>query len=184
MIPFLIAVVVAQPAARAVDPAAMTAATALVQQLDVRGQLQASMNQNVQMMRSGAAIRAMLAQQPGFVPAYKANKARFDPALQKAGAIQAEIAAKVIRDNMNLVVAEATRAYARNYSAAELRQLADFYRTPLGRALYQRQGRVAGEISQASARIMGTKIDAGMQASAPRIQAALAPLTAAPPAKK
>jgi uncharacterized protein len=186
MLNLLVAVVVAgaAPPSRAIDPAALAAATALVQQLDVRGQLTRSMDQNVRMMKQGVALRAMLAQQPGFIPAYKANKPKFDAALQKAGAIQAEIAAKVIRENIGAVVNAATKAYARNYSAAELKQLAEFYRTPVGQALYQRQGRVSAEISDASARLIGTRIDAGMQANAARMQAALAPLNAPPPRQK
>lgn len=189
MIALLTAVVVAAapaprpaaPPARPIDPAAMTAATALVRQLDIRGQLQKQMTQSVELMRSGVAMRAMLAQQPGFVPAYRANTAKFDPVLRKAGAIQAEIAQKAINENIGAVVAEATRAYARNYSAAELQQLGAFYRSPLGQALYQRQGRVSAEIAQANARLIGGKIDAGMQANATRLQAALAPLNSAPP---
>lgn len=184
MLALLTAVVVANtpaaPAQRPIDPAALAAANALVAQLDVRGQVQKSMAQTVQVMRTGAAMRAMLAQQPGFVAAYQANRARFDPALAKAGVIQAGIAEKVIRNNSAGVVAEAARAYARNYSAAELGQLANFYRTPLGVALYQRQGRVSAEIGQATARLIGSKVDAGMKAAAPQLQAALAPLNAAP----
>lgn len=187
MIALLTAVVVATaaaavPPAQPVDPAALAAANALVTQLDVRGQVQKTMAQTVQVMRTGAAMRAMLAQQPGFVAAYQANRARFDPALAKAGVIQAGIAERVIRENSAAVVTEAARAYARNYSAAELGQLATFYRSPLGQALYRRQGRVTAEIGQATARLIGGKIDAGMKAAAPQLQAALAPLNAAPPA--
>ena len=187
MIGFLTVVVAANAVAapvRPVDPAATTAATALVQQLDVRGQVLRSMNQNVQAMKSGAALRAMLAQQPGFVQAYQANKARFDPALQKAGAIQGAIAEKVVRDNIGAVVGEATRVYARNFSAAELNGLLAFYRTPIGQALNQRAPRISAEIGAASGRIIGGKIDAAMQAAAPQLQAALAPLSSAKAPKK
>ena len=182
----LVVTAAAAPAAKPIDPAALTAATALVQQLDVRGQLQRQMAQTVQMMRSGVAMRAMLAQQPGFVPAYQANKAKFDPVLQKAGGIQADIAQKAINENIGAVVNEAARAYARNYSTAELQQLSAFYKSPIGQAFAQRQGRVSAEIAQANARLIGGKIDAGMQANASRLEAALAPLNsaAAPPAKK
>jgi hypothetical protein len=184
MLALLTAVVTAaQPAPRPIDPAALAAATQLVQQLDIRGQVGRTMAQNVAMMRSGVALRSMLAQQPGFIPAYQANKAKFDPALKKAGAIQAEVAEKIIRENTGAVVTEAARAYARNYTAAELKGLSDFYRSPLGQALAQRQAKVSAEIGQATARIIGAKIDAGMQAAAPRLQAALAPLNSAPPKK-
>jgi hypothetical protein len=184
MLTFLTAVVMASAPAAApppVDPGTMAAATALVKQLDVRGQLSRAMAQNVAAMRSGYAMRAQLAQQPGFVQAYQANKAKFDPVLQKAGVIQADIAQKVIAANLDAVVAESARAYARNYTTAELKGLADFYRTPLGKALYARQGKVTGEIGRATAQIIGTKLDAAMQANAPRLKAALAPLNS--PAK-
>ncbi len=183
MIALLAAVVVAATAAAPaprLDPAALTAANALVQQLDVRGQITTTMARNVEMMRSGVALRAMLAQQPGFIPAYKANRAKFDPVLKKAGGIQAGIAEKVIQQNINGVVAASAQAYARNYSAAELKALSDFYRTPLGTALRDRQPRVSAEIGQATAQIMGTKVDAAMQAASPQISAALAPLNSAP----
>lgn len=188
MISFLVAVVMAAPPAASrpaapppVDPSAMAAANALVKQLDVRGQLNQVMAQNVAAMRSGYAMRAQLAQQPGFAQAYQANKAKFDPVLQKAGAIQAELAQKVIAANLDAVVTATARAYARNYSAAELQGLANFYRTPLGKALYTRQSKVVAEMGSASAQIIGTKLDAAMQANAPRFKAALAPLNS--PAK-
>lgn len=180
------------PQAAAVDPAALTAARALVQQLNIPTQLQKTMAQNLQMMRSGVMIRSMLAQQPGFVPAYQANKAKFDPVLQKAGGIQAEVAEKVMRDSAPAVIDAAVKIYASNYSAAELKGLSDFYRTPLGLALAQRDGKVKAEIAQASGQVMGSKVDTAMQANAARITAALEPLKAiaaasppaAPPAKK
>ncbi|GGE21485.1 hypothetical protein GCM10011529_30160 [Polymorphobacter glacialis] len=186
MISFIVAAVaaVAQPAAKPVDPAALAAATALVQQLDVRGQISRGMAQNVQAMKSGVALRAMLAQQPGFAQAYQANRAKFDPVLQKAGGIQAEIAQKVINDNINAVVAESARAYARNYTAAELKGLSDFYRSPLGQTFQRSQPQVSAEIGAATGRAIGSKLDAAMQANSARLQTALAPLNAAPPPKK
>jgi len=174
----------AKPAAPAaatkpLDPAAVTAARALVAQLDIQGQINRSLAQNVEMMRSGVAIRSMLAQQPGFIPAYNANRAKFDAAMKNAGAIQARVAEKIIRENAGAVVDIAVKAYARNYSAAELQGLSAFFKTPLGQALNTRQPRVTAEIGEASNRMIGAKIEAGMQAAAPQIQAALAPLNPA-----
>lgn len=186
----LTAVVVAgaAPAAKAapapaLDPAAVAAARVLVRQLDIPGQINRTLNQNVEAMRSGVAIRAMLAQQPGFVAAYNANRAKFDAALKKAGAIQAQVAERVIRENAPAMVEVAVRAYARTYSAAEINGLSAFFKTPLGQALNTRQPRVTAEIGEGSTRLIAARIDAGMQAAAPQLQAALAPLNAAPPAK-
>lgn len=171
----------AAPAAatKPLDPAAVAAARTLVAQLDIQGQINRSLAQNVEMMRSGVAIRSMLAQQPGFIPAYNANRAKFDAAMKNAGAIQARVAEKIIRENAGAVVDIAVKAYARNYSAAELQGLSAFFKTPLGQALNTRQPRVTAEIGEASNRMIGAKIEAGMQAAAPQIEAALAPLNPA-----
>ena len=168
--------------AAVLNPAAVTAARALVQQLDIQNQVNRSLNQNVEVMRSGVAMRSMLAQQPGFTQAYSANPARFDAALKKAGAIQADVATKVIRENSGAIAEMAVKAYARNYSAAEIQALSAFFKTPLGQALNSRQPRVTAEISEGSTRMISDKIDAGMKAAAPQLQAALAPLNSAPPA--
>lgn len=182
MIPLLFAVVAAgQPAA---DPAAMAAATALVQQLDVRGQVQRGMSRNVDMMRQGVTIRAQLAQQPGFMQAYKANQAKFDAAFKKFGTIQGDIAAKAVASSIDSVVAAAVKSYATNFTADELKQLSAFYKTPIGQALLQKQGRVSQDIAQASETIVGEKINAGMKAAEPQLKAALAPLSGGPPPAK
>jgi uncharacterized protein len=190
MLTLITAVVVAAqaggtaPAAAPVDAARLAAATQLVQQLGIRTQIERSMAENIAAMKSGVAVRAMLAQQPGFVQAYQANRAKFDPALQKAGGIQAEIAQKAVAANIGAVVNEAAKSYARAFSLAELQGLSNFYRTPLGQALYTRQPRVNAEIAEATARIIGSKIEAGMKANASRFEAALAPLNGAPPPAK
>ncbi len=163
------------------DAATLQAANALVAQLGLKAQLQRQMAGTVAQMKSGAVIRAMLAQQPGFIPAYQANRAKFDPALKNAGGIQAELAQGVINQNLNAVVAAAAQAYARQYTAAELNSLAAFYKSPLGQKLQQKQGAVAGEIAQQTARLIGVKIDAAMAANSSRLQAALAPLNSGPP---
>jgi uncharacterized protein len=166
------------------DAATLQAASALVAQLGLKAQLQRQMDDTVKQMRSGAVVRAMLAQQPGFVQAYQANKAKFDPALQNAGAIQADIAQGVINQNIDGVVTAARDAYARQYTAAELNGLVAFYRSPTGQALQKKQGAVQNEIGLQTARLIGAKIDAAMGANAPKLRAALAPLNPSPPAAK
>ncbi len=164
------------------DAATLQAANALVAQLGIKVQLQRQMAASVVQMKRGAVIGAMLAQQPGFIQAYQANKAKFDPVLQKAGTIQAEIAQGVINQNLNAVVAAAAQAYARQYTAAELNGLIAFYKSPLGQKLQARQGAVSQEIAAQTARLIGAKIDAAMAANAGRLRDALAPLNGAPTA--
>jgi hypothetical protein len=163
------------------DAATMQAANALVAQLGLKAQLQRQMAGTVAQMKSGNVIGSMLAQQPGFIQAYQANKAKFDPVLKQAGAIQAEIAQGVVNQNLNGVVAAAAQAYARQYTAAEMNALIAFYKSPLGVKMQAKQGLVANEIGQQTARLIGVKIDTAMAANAKRLQAALAPLNSAPP---
>jgi hypothetical protein len=174
----------APAAAPKLDPAAVQAAGVLVQQLGVRQQITLQMNQTVKLMREGVAIRAMLAQQPGFAQAYQANRAKFDPVLKKVGGMQADIAQKVIADNTGAVVNAAVNAYARQFTAAELRGLAAFYNSPLGKAVNAKQPLVAAEIGQATNRLMAAKVDAALQANAQKLNAALAPLNSGPPPAK
>lgn len=183
MIALVAAVVAAgQPATKPADPAAMTAAAALVQQLGLRAQIQQMMTRNVEASRQGMGIRAMLAQQPGFIEAYKANPGKFDPVLKKAGAVQADVMQKASAASIDPIMAAATKSYATNFTAAELTQLSAFYKTPLGQALLTKQGRVSAEISRATDEIMGSKMQAGMKAAEPQLKAALAPLIASGPA--
>lgn len=172
----------ARPAApaRAPDAATMQAAAAVVAQLGIKAKLQQQMAGSVAQMKSGAVIRAMLAQQPGFVPAYQANKAKFDPVLAKAGAIQAEIAQGVINQNLDSVVTAATRAYAQQFTAQELMGMLAFYRSTAGQAMLRKEPAVAAAIANATGQLIGAKIDAAMQANSKRLGAALAPLNSQP----
>jgi uncharacterized protein len=172
----------AKPAAApAVTPAARQAAAALVAQLGIKAQLQRQMAQTVTQMKSGAVIRSMLAQSPGFIQAYQADKAKFDPVLARAGAIQAEVAQGVINQNLDAVVADAVTAYATQFTVAELNGLAAFYRSPLGQSLQAKQPVVAGQIARATSTRIGQKIDEAMKANQNRLRDALKPLDSTPP---
>lgn len=163
-------------AAAAVDPARLAAAGQLVQLLDIKGDLAAQASQTVQQMSQGLAIRAQLAQQPGFIQLYQAKQAQIDPILKKAGTIQAGVARQVFAQQSGAVIAGATRAYAQTYSLGELNGLIAFYKSPLGQAFRTKQGRVMGAIAQGSAQLIGRKIQDGMKAQEKQLNAALAPL--------
>ncbi len=170
----------ARAPAAAIDPATLQSAAAVVAQLGLKTKLQQQMAQSIAQMKTGAVMRAMLAQQPGFIPAYQANKAKFDPVLAKAGTIQAEIAQGVVNKNLNNVVNAAAQAYARQFTKAELDAMLIFYRSALGQALLSKEPAVAAAIANANGQLIGARIDAAMQANAKRIGAALAPLNSNP----
>ena len=173
-----------RPAAARPDAATLQSAAAVVAQLGVKAKLQAQMAATVNQMKSGVVIRSMLAQQPGFVPAYQANKAKFDTVMAKAGAIQAEIAQGVINQNLNGVVNTAIQSYARQFTKAELDGMLAFYRSPAGQAVLKKEPAVAAAIGNATGQLIGTRIDAAMQANAKRLSAALAPLSSGQTGRK
>lgn len=173
---------IAAPAFAAPDAATVAAATALVQQLDVKGQITQGMSRAVADMRSGAAITRLLQPQPGFEQARAKDPAKFNTVLKRIGEMQADAAQKIVNANTQAVVDAAIQSYATNFTAAELKGLADFYRTPLGIAFAAKQPKVSAEISNASGRIMGSKIEAAMQQMAPQIEAQLRTLQPAQPA--
>ena len=173
---------IAAPAFAAPDAASVAAATALVQQLDVKGQIVQGMSRAVADMRSGAAITRLLQPQPGFEQARAKDPAKFNAVLKKIGGMQADAAQKVVNANTQAVVDAAIQAYATNFTAAELKGLSDFYRTPLGMAFAAKQPKVSAEISDASSRIMGAKIQAAMQQISPQVEAQLRTLQPAQPA--
>jgi hypothetical protein len=184
----------AQPAAPPpADPAAVAAAQALVDQMGLAQNLKTNLDKSIAQMRSGVVIRAMIAQQsPNFPQVYQANKASFDAAFAKAGAIQAELAEKVVRENSPIIAKGIVQAYARTYTAAELKGLSDFYKTPLGQSFRTKQPLLEAQIGVASQQLIGGKLNEAMNANKDRISAALAPLNAAkapaaaagPPPKK
>jgi hypothetical protein len=183
----------AQPAAPPpADPAAVAAAQALVDQLGLTQNLRKNLEKSVEEMRSGVVIRAIVARQsPGFPQVYQANKASFDAAFAKAGAIQAELMEKVVRENTPIISKGIVQAYARTYTASELKGLSDFYKTPLGQSFRAKEPLLQAQIGAASQQLIGGKLDEAMNANKDRINAALAPLNAAkapaaaaPPAKK
>lgn len=168
-----VAVLTSPVLAAAPTPATVAAATTLVTQLNVRGQISQGMQQLVATMRSGAAMAQMFQNQPGFAVARSKQPAKFDEVLKKVGAMQAAAADKVVKEQTNAVVNAAIQSYARNYTAAELTALGSFYRSPLGIAMNTKQPLVVQEINVATQQLIGAKIQAAMQALGPQVQVEL-----------
>ena len=181
LIPMLL-LTAAAPAAAAPDAATLAAARDLVTQLDVRGQIVGSMMRGVAEMRSGAVVTRMLESQPGFAMARSKQPAKFDEVLKKIGGMQAAATEKVVTAQAPAVTQAAVQAYAANYTAAELRQLSAFYKSPLGQALITKQPLIAAQVNTAQGQLMGVQIQQAMQALGPQIQAELKRLAPPPPA--
>lgn len=179
-----VAAMLAGPALAAPDPAAVAAARVLAQQTDVRGQVSSGMARLIADMRSGNAVTRLLATQPGFAMARSRNPAKFEEVLKRVGALQAGVAEKVVAQQLPAVVEATVQSYATHYTAAELRQLAEFYRSPLGKALSAKQPRVMGDINRATAELIAQRIQASMKNIQPQVEAELKRLQPAPPPAK
>lgn len=174
---------VATPALAAADAASIAAATALVEQLQLKQRLTAQFDADVKQMRSGALIQAQIGQSPGFEQARAAQPQRFADTFKRIGAMQANSAQKVFTANIPAVVDAAIKVYADVYTADELKGLTDFARTPLGAAYFTKQGRVDAGTQQAMMKILGPKMQAANKAIEPQIKAELSKLQGPPPKK-
>jgi hypothetical protein len=64
---------------------------------------------------------------------------------------------------MDEIAAEMVPLYARHFSAAEIRQLAAFYRTPVGAKMVAAMPQIAGESLQISQKVILPRISAAVQ---------------------
>lgn len=169
----------AAPAQPAPDAGARAAAQELVRLTNLRGQMQRTMDATMAQMRSGAAFTRVLEANPGFRMARSKNPRKFEEVFKRVGAIQAEVASRVLVEMAPEVERLAVDSYARRFSAAELRGLSAFYRTPLGGKLLREQPGIMADSVTLVQRRLAPRMAQEMQAAAPRIQAELKRL--APP---
>lgn len=163
------------------DAARTAAASDLVTLLDVRGQMRRAMAKQIAEMRTGAAFSRPLEQNPQFKIARSKNPQQFDQVFRKVGAIQADAADRVLKEAEPEAVRATVNAYARNFGAAELRQLIAFYQTPLGATLRERLPAVTQETQSALADKLAPRMQDEMRKLGPQIQAELRRLAPAPP---
>lgn len=180
------ALVAAAPAAAQTQvptPAAeaLTAAADLVSALDIKGQMRASMTAQMVDVRSGAALSRALEQNPAFRMARAQNPQKFEAVLQRVGAMQAAATEKVMVEMEPVAIQAAIMSYARHFTAKELRDLAKFYRTPLGQSLRDKQPAVLADSAALTQNQVMPRIAAAMETIVPQVNAELQ--TLAPPAQ-
>lgn len=178
-----LAALLAAPALAAPDPAALAAARALVAQIDVKGQVTKGMLAIVADMRSGGNITRLLSTQQGFAMARSKQPQKFDDVLKKVGGLQAGAAEKIVLANVGAVADAAVDSYATHYTAAEIKALAEFYKSPLGVTMARKQPLIVADINRATGQIMGAKMQAAMESVKPQIAAELKRLQPPPAAK-
>ncbi|WP_185965173.1 DUF2059 domain-containing protein [Glacieibacterium frigidum] len=155
------------------DVATMAAAKALFEQLGGPAQIRQNAERNLAELRTGASLERSLSRQRGFTMARAQRPQDYDAAFARIGKLQADAAEPIIREGVPAVINAAILAYATHYSAAELRGLAEFYRSPLGQAFQRSQGKVTRDAATALNERIIVKVTAALKLLEPQMTAEL-----------
>jgi hypothetical protein len=170
----ILAALLAVPAlAQAPAEATVKAATTVVDLANPPARAKAGLDAQLKEMRAGAAIRAMLGNNPRFKAEAAKNQPAFNSAIARMGALQADSLGPILTEMQAASRKTMIDAYARAFTQAELEQIAAFYRTPAGQKLIARQPAISVEVSQAMARSFGPRMEAAQKSLAPKLDAEL-----------
>ena len=158
-------------AAPAADPQTTAAVKSMLEAMDVRSNMIASfaeMEKHMpQMMRSQ--ITSMIQADPNLSAEQKQQAlAKVDKALP--GLVKA--VSEIFRDPalIDEMITEMVPLYARNFTTAEMNQLAEFYRTPLGRKMALSMPKIASESMMLSQKVMMPRMGKLMQGIVQELQ--------------
>jgi hypothetical protein len=158
---------------------ATKSAAAVVELQNPTARANAQLEAQLKAMRNGDALRAMLSQNPAFKQEAAKNQPAFNATLARAGAIQADALGPIQREMLASSRQVAIAAYAREFTAAELDQIAAFYRSPAGAKLLARQNAINAEVGKAMQQKYGARVQAAEKAAGPKIEAELRKLAPA-----
>lgn len=166
-------VAVAAPAvpAAAQDAAALSAR--LVDLLTPENQTKPAVVKQVKMIREGAAIRAMLAQNPAARAELAKNQPAMNAGLARIGALQADSIGPIMVEAQESARKDAVARYAATFTPAELKQLVDFYSSPLGVKLRKAEPEIGRQLAAEQQKRFAPRLEAANKALAPKIEAEL-----------
>jgi hypothetical protein len=159
------------PAVHAQD--ATKSAAAVVELQNPAAKASAQLEAQLKAMRNGDAIRAMLSQNPRFKQEAAKNQPAFNAAIARMGAMQADALGPIQREMLASSRQVATAAYAREFTAAELDQIAAFYKSPAGAKLLARQNAINAEVGKAMQQKYAARVQAAEKSVGPKIEAEL-----------
>jgi len=168
----LAATVAALPVASQAQDATKSAA-AVVELMNPSARSSAQLEAQLKAMRSGEAVRGMLSQNPRFKQEAAKNQPAFNAAIARMGAMQADALGPIQREMLATSRQVAIQAYAREFTAAELDQIAAFYRSPTGAKFMARQPAINAEVGKAMQQKYGARVQAAEKAIAPKMEAEL-----------
>lgn len=171
------------PAPATADPAAKAAAEQLLTQMDYDKKMHTGILQSATMMRSGAVMGRQVDANPALKMQRAQNPQAWDAALKKIGGMQADILEQALKETTPQIRADAVDTYARAFTAAELKQMIELYKTPFGHKLIDRLPVVASVALRRAQVQIDQRMAPHMKALQPEIQKELQPLLPKP-AKK
>jgi hypothetical protein len=156
----------AQAAQPALDPATVSAVKQMMSAMKIRELMRASMQQMEQVMpmQLRQTITASINSSTTMSPEQKQHAlAKMEASLPKmVAALHETIADPSLMDEM---ATELVAVYARNYTTAEIQQLAAFYQSPLGQKMLATMPKVMAESMQVSNKIMAPRMEKLMAAT-------------------
>lgn len=167
------AMILSVPAVAQAPATATAEATALVDLMNPPAQAKAGLDSQVAAIREGQMIRAMLSQNPQFRTEAAKNQPALNGAMGRIGAAQAKSLGPIFAEMQAASRRYAIDAYARAFTAAELKSIVAFYRTPAGAKLLKQQQQVMAGISKQVQSQYGPRMEAAQKALAPTIEAEL-----------
>lgn len=152
---------------------AVAAATQLVAILAPEATEKQALDKQLADMRGGATIRMMFGNNPRFQAEAAKNQPAFNQAVARMGAIQADAVAPIMREMVPATRKATINAYAKAFTAAELNQIAAFYKTPAGAKFMRSQGAIQQEVGRQMQQQFGPRMEAAQKAAGPKIEAEL-----------
>lgn len=164
------------PAAKAAAEAApspqkLALAKEVVSLLDLKNQMMQPLVRMQNQMRSGAAVSQQFDSNPAMRLERSKEPAKWDAAAKRIGAIQAGALQRIFDDVSPKVEQQSVESYARHFTEEDLRGLAEFYRTPLGRRLAEKSGPISLDSATFVQVTVAPRIAQEMQRIQPQVQA-------------
>jgi len=174
-------VLVAAPAlAQAPSAEALKAAAAVVDLQTPPDRTKAMLDNQLKELRSGAGIRAMLGNNPQFRLEAAKNQPAFNATIARMGALQADALGPILREMQPATRQAMIDSYARNFTVAELNDIAAFYRSPTGSKLRATQGATNAAANKVIQDRFGPRMQAAEKSIAPKLNAELKKLVPPP----
>lgn len=152
---------------------ATAAATALVNVLAPAEAEKQLLDRQLADMRTGAAIRQMFSGNPRFQTEAAKNQPAFNQALARMGAMQADAVGPVMREMLPATRSATIAAYAKAFTAAELTQLATFFKSPAGAKFMRIQPQIQADVGKQMQARFGPRLEAAQKSVTPKLEAEL-----------